>query len=260
MSIKKWHLCAAVFGTILILIVAFFLFIEDDDDPFPASVKKVTASTVELWVKESNGAEHFVGTGFIVDERGYILTAKHNFETLINRFNLDYDAAIATIFYVKLKGFGGVEYSFNVTRVPSQDLERKDVQMVKINPTPDQLLPSVEIADKNEIILGAQAGFLGYTPLEQGKKPHLFINKGVLSNLELELEGQTDAFYTLNSVGTEGYSGGPVFLSNGGNVFGVVKGGNNKPGILFVPHIHEIPELIEEFEERFVNGLTSIND
>lgn len=103
--------------------------------------------------------------------------------------------------------------------------------------------------------VGTELGFVGYaTSVKPFNSTDFFINKGVLSNKKLDVSGQTEQFYTTDAISTGGFSGGAVFLAKSGKVIGLVKGGSfdkdGRPGITFIPPIHEVPELISQVEKK----------
>ncbi len=257
LMVKKRYIKIAILAFFLLafIILLFIFYYKGSNDPFPSSAQKVADATVMVIVKDYGGG----GTGVIVDKRGYIVTAKHIFESISGKLNMSYHELVSQKGYVILKDKKGIEHVVKVGSIKNGGLERKDVLLLKINETLNLKLNAVKIASKKELSsIGLEVGFLGYTNIEQDKKPFLFINKGTLSNMDkdLEVEGQTDAFYTLNAVSIRGYSGGPVFLGKNGKVIALIKRSSNEclnetgkeicgtTGIVVVPFIHEVPDII----------------
>jgi S1-C subfamily serine protease len=256
MEIKKKYLIVGIILILLIGVLIGFLFsCKNQDFSFTHSTKKVANSIVVIKVQTPDG-EIPICTGFIVDKRGYILTAKHCYEGIASAINKDPNVNVSSddvalnIGIIEIEK-NSLKETYKIEPIKNLELERKDIQLLKISEN-TELVPIV-IAKKEEISFGMEVGFLGYTNIEQNLNNYpLFISKGVLSNSEINLRGQTEPFYTINALATNGFSGGPVFLSKNGHVFGIISSGTNdetgKTGIVFVPPIHEISKIIEELE------------
>nr|MBI4157164.1 trypsin-like peptidase domain-containing protein [Candidatus Woesearchaeota archaeon] len=267
-KIKIRHLKIA--SAAIIIFILFLVSYRSDYDSFPKVAKEIEQATVLIEIKDVDGSlkevtknileqggyidkEGYIGlgTGFVVDEKGYILTAKHNFEGISNSLGVSMDDFIFKFGFIKY----GQEH-IKIFRVDVADLERKDVQLLRINQEINYNLKALKIADKTEAKSGLSIGFLGYTQLENSKPLFLFVSKGIVSNInkEIETEGQTNSFYTLNGIATGGFSGGPVFLSKNGKVIALIKGtpsdSQGKKGIVIVPFVHEVPQIISDIEKR----------
>lgn len=263
-TIKKRTLKGiALFLIIMVMFLMFLICYRSEYNSFPKTAKKVADATVLVGIFDKNGAFNPRGTGFIVDKRGYILTAKHNFEEISSQRNMSYHELISKEGYIRIKDRHSFWHFVKVNGIKNDSLERKDVVLLKLDQNFNLDLNTVKISDKQEVnSIGLEVGFLGYTRIGQNKEPFLFINKGILSNIdkELEIEEQTDAFYTINAISTAGYSGGPVFLSKNGKLIALIKITSTecflkdgkeicgKSGIVVVPHIHEVPSIIEDLE------------
>lgn len=247
-----------ILALILFLVaVAFvYLWIEINavkDDPFPESAEKIKESIILVHL--DNGTHTSYGTGFIVDEEGYFLTAKHVFESVIPS-GMDYYEYVTNRGKIKY----GKEGYFEIKPIKNDDLERKDVQLAKIKTNNPYLrFTSLEIANEKEISgVGVEIGFWGYTIAYTDvpdAEPFLFLSKGILSSVDknITIEDKTNVFYTLNAISTGGYSGGPVFLAENGKVIALIKGTTSDPkgktGIVYVPYVHEVPMIISRLKD-----------
>ena len=188
----------------------------------------------------------YVGTGFIVDQRGYIITAKHNYEHYSSKASIDIGVFINQVGYVELQNDKGEIGNYKVDRIENKRLERKDTLLLKVIEQPNFKLYAVKIAPKEEIKLLSDVGFVGFTYIDENSPMQSFSHKGSISKLELNLSGYTEPVYAVQTYAGEGFSGAPVFLISNGKVFGLVKGGDINKGIMFVPPLHEIQDVIAD--------------
>lgn len=249
---------------IFLVVIAILIFISSSfKSDFPEISEKVSDSIVLVKLKDVDGKDYVLGTGFVVDKRGYIITAMHNFDTPSSLYEIPSSVLINDFGYVELFTDLGKE-EIKVKQVKNDKLERKDVVLLKLNENIN-VKNYLKVAEKEEINVAEEVGFAGYTNLPSSlNKGDLFINKAVLSNEGLDIEKQEEKFYSINGIATSGYSGGPVFLSNNGRVIGIVKESgyeqirndqkifSGKTGIVIISPIHEVPKIIED-NERIQN-------
>ncbi len=143
------------------------------------------------------------GTGFIVTEDGYILTANHVVNeakdkiqirvTKDNRFE-SYEARLI---------------SFN---------SDADIALLKINGSG---FSHVSLGDYDKFKEGMGIGFIGF-PLNVNLP---ITNNGIISGkgkFKYEKDGNDVDIYTINAFVNKGNSGGPVFSANTGEVIGII--------------------------------------
>ncbi len=233
------------------------------NDPFPDFAREATAATVKISLSDGGAQFQDVGSGVLIDRRGYLVTAKHNFDApfygMGATVNDSIDPFIEQVGRAVLVRPGRPTEVFRLKRVPAADLERKDVLLLKIvGPIPSDL-PAATIARREEVKpVGSSVGIAGYTPAPWNQhRFSLYVTKGVVSNSADEVAGQTEKFYIMNVFSVGGESGGPVFISDTGQVVGVVKGGHEirlddrglPIGLTLVPPIHEVPDLVDNDEK-----------
>lgn len=138
------------------------------------------------------------GSGFIIDERGYIVTNNHVVE---NAERLEVTLA------------GGAKYKAKlVGRDPSNDLA-----VIKINPK--EKLPTVRLGDSNALRVGQMAIAIGNPFGLQGT-----VTTGVISSLGRTLRAENDRLMSgiiqTDAAINPGNSGGPL-LNSRGEVIGI---------------------------------------
>jgi len=209
---------------------------------------KTEVVTQNFFGMVSSGIQEGVGTGFIVDPRGYILTNSHVIS----------DGKAETI-TVQLSD--GRELS---GKVLWNDIVL-DLAMVKIEATG---LTAVELGDSDDVNIGAYAVAIG-NPL--GMAFDRSVTQGVISGLnrtisvsengkQMEMEGlmQTDA--SINS----GNSGGPLLNSQGQVIAINSAKAASAEGLGFAIPINSAKPIIEEiiekgsFEKAFI-GISGVN-
>lgn len=174
--------------------------------------QKISNSTVLVMVKvdsytindkvsgavyvDDMGVSWGTGTAFSIGD-GMFLSASHN---LGGEKNLS---------KVKLV-WNGKEYE-NAVKAAFDD-PNADVVILKTNLS----IPSVTFVKEEMVSSGAKVGLIGY-PL--GEKTQI-LHDGIVSSARKEANGIF--WYTINSFVNRGNSGGPVFLSDTGEVIGIV--------------------------------------
>jgi len=226
---------------------------EQNYDRFPESAEKVRESLVEIWLLHADVGDLFRGTGFFVDKDGYILTARHVFtQDIVIPVGMSYSDFISSFAQVRYKN-----QNLTVEAIENENLTRKDVQLLKLKENnPAVKFNVVEIANYSDVTnIGVEVGFLGFTTTESSV-PLIFVSKSILSCVDTRImvDNQTDAFYSIHSVATGGYSGGPVFFAENGKVIGLIKSGKPDPegksGIVYIPYIHDVPGIIDQLKNQ----------
>jgi S1-C subfamily serine protease len=195
----------------------------------PELVERVRPSVVRVHASgtgafgQSNGG---TGTGFIIDERGYIVTNNHVVTLGGDRpaTNLQVDLADGRTLDAKLQG-----------RDPSTDLAVLKVDAGGLKP--------VQFADPRSVVVGEDVVAVGFA-LDLGATPT--VTKGVVSALDRVIEERTESGAAVSISGAiqtdaainPGNSGGPL-LNARGEVIGIntagLFGGEGRPvqGISF---------------------------
>ncbi len=168
----------------------------------------------------SNGAVRvaWLGTGFLVDDRCTIATAKHilrnvpDDEILIRMHDPEGDGLVtapATQIYA------------------SAD---RDLSFLKVRTPPGQRCSSGDIVASPlagrfdpDALNGKEVRILGY-PVLEGDQPRdvAIVKQGIVASAELEWDGEP--MLLLDLTGVPGFSGAPVILQETGEVIGVVFG------------------------------------
>lgn len=164
---------------------------------------------------EEDGSNWGKGTAFSIGN-GLLITAYHVIESV------DYGD-------IKIN-WEGIDYTnsvINVTSVPSADFA-----IIKTNLS----IPPVNIVN-NGVPIGAKIGFIGY-PLNEKIQ---ILHDGVISSVRVEPDGFF--WYTINSFVNRGNSGGPVFLSDTGEVVGMISSRQNEQ--IGIPQIVDETKLSE---------------
>jgi len=202
--------------------------------PFYPSINssQITADYVD-----SNGNAWSVGTGFVIRDDGYILTAKHVVEN--SKF------AIAILRNgTPINVEGGVLFN------------DADLAIIKIN----QKLPSVELGDFDSAKVGSKVIFIGYPLFE----PRQLTHEGIVSSTTI-LSNNVPAI-TINSIVNRGNSGSPVFLANSGKVVGIIIARENVANIpmqlIDVPKniSYETQLILEAQNKIYVNLIQAVKD
>ncbi len=155
-----------------------------------------------------DGIRYSSGSGFIVDPRGLIITAAH----------VVVDSEMILVSVTDEEGNQSV-YDANIINLN----QTSDVAVIKINGIN---LPSVKLGNSEDIKLGNEMAFLGY-PVVLNNQPAanvLVVHRGIISSKTKAVfieDGVVDAF-SINAFVNPGNSGGPVFLSDTGEVIGLV--------------------------------------
>ena len=151
------------------------------------------------------------GTGFSIGD-GVIITAAH----VVN--GVDKSNMFIT--------WNGIKYDNSVISSVAVN-SYYDLAFIKTNLT----LPAVRMFNGDRAVQGAKIGFVGY-PLGSTTP---MLNDGIISSVKNEDTGFF--WYTINSFVNHGNSGGAVFLSDTGEVIGLISQ-NPGAGMLQIPQIN----------------------
>jgi hypothetical protein len=170
-----------------ILLVLFYTSYHKGWDRFPGSVHKVSQSVVIIRVLNIDSTSSPICTGFVVDKRGYIVTAKHCFETITNDINYRLNASYSISEVIDKIGLAEIKVGENtahsgITLVQNDNLSLKSLILIKLKDIPQFELLPVRIATKEELTqIGIEIGFVGYTEADDNMSDfEIFIGKGIL--------------------------------------------------------------------------------
>ncbi|MDD5699782.1 MAG: serine protease [Candidatus Nanoarchaeia archaeon] len=146
------------------------------------------------------------GSGFLIDPKGYIVTARHVISGFKN----------GKVVFIE---DGNIVKEFPI--IASADQLDLDIAILKINSEED--LPYLNLADEEEIIIGRKVSFVGFPYGDPNKKILKLFSQGVISGKDLSTFGGFEVpVVFINAFVNPGNSGGPVFLDNNGHVVGIV--------------------------------------
>ncbi len=169
----------------------------------PSKISECMNAAVTIWVdrgvtvKYGNGyADIIIGSGFFIDERGYIITNHHVIDSLVNPKYEGYARL-----YIKLP-------EDNITKIPAKVIgydSLLDLALLKVEITPDFVLDlgsssDLEIGDKISVI-GTPAGLEGT------------LTSGIISSFDRKLLALGNVFQ-IDAAVNSGNSGGPLIDSN----------------------------------------------
>lgn len=200
-----------------------------DNKGFSQNVQQIQNSVVLILVKtnqiplggvqtgaifvDEQGQAWKKGTGFSFKE-GYIITANH----LIENINPN-DILIV---------WNGVPYTDTISNYGTNT--DFDFAILKTNLS----IPPLLINEENKPIpSGAKVAFIGF-PLQE-KYP--ILNSGIISSTRLTDDSKPQ--YIVNAFVNKGNSGGPLFLSDSGEVIGIITSRANEDPMLPLPQIDE---------------------
>lgn len=162
-------------------------------NPIVDAVQKTQASVVTIKVARANAARDMVGTGVLIDERGYIVTNRH---------------VVGTGRNVKVRLHDGAEVEARMVLSEAA----WDLAVLKVQAT--KKLPALELAPASDLMVGetviAVGHPFGYTNT---------VSSGIISALEREItmpSGDTlTGLIQMTASINPGNSGGPLLNING---------------------------------------------
>ncbi|MBQ9630697.1 MAG: serine protease [Treponema sp.] len=169
----------------------------------PKTIEDCINATVTVWVDRGisikDGAgyiDRVIGSGFFIDERGYIITNHHVIEDLVNPKNEKYSRL-----YIKLSSDAD-------TRIPAKVIGYDDVldlALLKAEITPPFVL---ELGTKTDLNVGDSVSAIG-TPIGLDGT----LTKGIVSAVNRKLF-TTGSVLQIDAAVNSGNSGGPLIDSN----------------------------------------------
>ncbi len=186
----------------------------------PTALKSVVFIEVPVTNKENGGIEKHLGTGFLISEKGYLLTAYHILEEWLTQEQSQKDK---NIIYGRISSrYSPLRYPLELTTDPN---ETADVALMKFKSPPEQVRP-LPLCLSAKVTKGMDIVAFGF-PLKEDFQPTL----GTIGN-----QNGSGGRYSVNNDFTYGMSGGPVFNQDG--VIGIIKGGiENEPAVRWVTPI-----------------------
>jgi len=160
-------------------------------------IDKFSISGNILLIKEGIPFEG-VGTGFFINQEGYIATAKHVIDTIGNK-------------EIFIKTFNNKKYRANFVKAD----QNSDTAILK---THDKSPAYVQLGYYDNLGVGEEIGFIGFS-LNTGIASQL-IHRGVVSAKGTDNNGSK--IFTINAFVNRGNSGGPVFSAKTGRVLGII--------------------------------------
>ena len=227
---------------------------------FP-EIKKATVALVHATLdRTANNPENMPytihGTGFCIDPRGVIVTARHVMESFMSQSSVDSIASTAEVgdaegthhtqieqvtpFAVIPMGQVGPTHTGFAMITPDigMGLTDCDLGMMRLRPHgafPDGY-PYVPLAEFNELVEAIEVGTCGF-PLGNDLQTHFgtitsSFSRGILSAIipVPECDEENVQGFQLNLNSNPGNSGGPVFSWDTGRVFGVLVSGLERAG------------------------------
>jgi len=143
------------------------------------------------------------GTGFIVAEDGYILTANHVVKEAKDK--------------IKVRVIKDNRFELYEAKLISSN-NAADITLLKID---GKGFPYVSFGDYDKFKEGMGIGFIGF-PLNMNLP---ITNNGIISGkgkFQYEKDGSDIDIYTINAFANKGNSGGPVFSADTGEVIGII--------------------------------------
>ncbi len=185
-----------------------------------------------------------VGTGFVVDEDGYILTNHHVVEGSLNGFST----------FITVTMSDGADYPAEVVGADP----RADIALLKIEATG---LPALSFADLDDVVVGQDVVAMGFAlDLEGGEGGSFSVTRGIVSQKNRSIHENSPSSI-LGAIQTDaainhGNSGGPLL-----NLYGEVVGintaiapdpltGDQAPGIGFAVGSDTAKAVYEQLREN----------
>lgn len=176
--------------------------LKTNKDFLPKNMNDCLNATVTVWVDKGIKIEHgsgfadrVIGSGFFIDERGYIVTNHHVISDVVDKKNEKFSRL-----YVKL-------IRDNETRIPCKVVgydEILDIALLKVEITPPFIL---ELGSSKDLSLGDKISAIG-TPLGL----HGTLTSGIVSSVDRKLFTMGNVFQ-IDAAVNSGNSGGPCIDS-----------------------------------------------
>lgn len=169
----------------------------------PKKISECMKATVTIWVDRGvtikNGAgmaDIVIGSGFFIDERGYIITNHHVIDSMVNPKYEGYSRL-----YVKLS-------DDNITKIPAKVVgydSLLDLALLKVEVVPDFVL---DLGSSSDLEIGDKISVIG-TPI--GLEGTL--TSGIVSSFDRRLLALGNVFQ-IDAAVNSGNSGGPLIDNN----------------------------------------------
>lgn len=160
-------------------------------------IDKFSISENILFVKEKAPFEG-IGTGFFINQDGYIATAKHVVEAIGEK-------------EIFIKTFNNKEYRASLVKAD----QNSDIAVLKID---EKSQAFVQLGYFDNLEVGEEIGFIGFS-LNTGITSQL-IHRGTISAKGTDNNGSK--LFTIYAFVNKGNSGGPVFSAKTGRVLGII--------------------------------------
>lgn len=175
----------------------------EDSKKFPLTISDCINATATIWVdrgiKIQNGAGYsdiIIGSGFFIDERGYLVTNHHVIESIVNPKDEKYSRL-----YVKLP-------SDMDSRIPAKVVgydSLLDLALLKVEIEPEFILP---LGSSGNLNVGDSVSVIGTPVGLEGT-----LTQGIISSCERKLNTMGYVFQ-LDAAVNSGNSGGPMIDKN----------------------------------------------
>ncbi|MBI4931323.1 MAG: trypsin-like peptidase domain-containing protein [Bacteroidetes bacterium] len=216
-----------------------------------ASLDKIKKATVFIEVKH-----HFIltgeelsssGSGFFINDKGWIATNYHVIQSLLGDYNATYPTKINQIKITRNSGTS--EYKTYSATIVSID---KDNDLAILAVSDSLKLPYVEI-DTSKLNELASVWIFGFpfgdefTVLQRG--PEITVNNGSVSALRHDDRNELNSLQ-VDAVINHGNSGGPVVNENG-KVVGIINSMMGNTRINFAVPSHYLGKLMKDIPDGF---------
>ncbi len=169
----------------------------------PSKISDCMKAAVTVWVdrgvKVKNGAGYadiVIGSGFFIDERGYIVTNYHVVDSMVNPKYEGYSRL-----YIKLS-------DDNITKIPAKVIgydSLLDLALLKVEITPDFVL---NLGSSSDLEIGDKISAIGTPVGLEGT-----LTSGIVSSFDRKLLALGNVFQ-IDAAVNSGNSGGPLIDSN----------------------------------------------
>ena len=176
---------------------------ENTKAKYPSKISECMQAAVTIWVDRGvtvkNGAgfaDIIIGSGFFIDERGYIVTNHHVIDSMVNPKYEGYARL-----YIKL-------WDDNITKIPAKVVgydSLLDLALLKVEVTPEYIL---ELGSSNDLEIGDKISVIGTPVGLEGT-----LTSGIVSSFERRLLSLGNVFQ-IDAAVNSGNSGGPLVDKN----------------------------------------------
>ena len=169
----------------------------------PSKISECMHAAVTIWVDRGvtvkNGAGYadvIIGSGFFIDERGYIVTNHHVIDSMVNPKYEGYSRL-----YIKL-------LDDNITKIPAKVVgydSLLDLALLKVEITPEYVL---DLGSSNDLEIGDKISAIGTPVGLEGT-----LTSGIVSSFDRKLLALGNVFQ-IDAAVNSGNSGGPLIDQN----------------------------------------------